>query len=225
MIYKIIIPARANSKRLPGKNVKLLAGKPLIEYSIEYALNNFSPNEVWINSNDLKVIELARNKGVNILERPEHLAKDNTPTIEVLKYQINHFKKKNIKCDALILLQPTNPLRSVNLLREAISQFELSGRNSLASFSTNERKIGIIKNNFFEPSNYMPGQRSQDLERQVYENGLIYITKIESILKNEIITKDVYPYVCDNINSKVDIDYIEDFIFAETILKSKNEEK
>ena len=50
----------------------------------------------------------------------------------------------------------------------------------------------------------MPGQRSQDLERQVYENGLIYITKSESILKNEIITKDVYPYVCDNINSKVD---------------------
>ena len=81
MIYKIIIPARANSKRLPGKNVKLLAGKPLIEFSIDYALNNFSPNEVWINSNDLKVIELARNKGVNILERPEYLAKDNTPTV------------------------------------------------------------------------------------------------------------------------------------------------
>ena len=67
----------------------------------------------------------------------------------------------------------------------------------------------------------MPGQRSQDLENTYFENGLLYITKCESILIFKIITEDVYPLVCDNIEATVDIDYLEDFIFAEALLKFK----
>ena len=68
----------------------------------------------------------------------------------------------------------------------------------------------------------MPGQRSQDLEKAYFENGLLYITKCKSILLGEIITEDVYPLVCNDLESKVDIDYLEDFVFAEFLLKSKN---
>ena len=102
-----------------------------------------------------------------------------------------------------------------------------SERNSLATFSVHEKKIGEIKSNIFKPINYLPGQRSQDLKKSYFENGLIYITKCESILLGKIITKDVYPLVCNGIESTVDIDYLEDFMFAEYLLKlkSKNNEK
>ena len=140
MIYKIVIPARANSKRLPGKNMKLLGNKPLVQYSIDYALNNFSAHEIWVNSDDQEIIKFAKLKGIETLVRPDMLAKDDTPTVDVLKYQINYFKKKNIVCDAIILLQPTNPFRNKELLKLAIEKFECSNRNSLATFSVNEKK-------------------------------------------------------------------------------------
>lgn len=222
MKYKVIIPARANSKRLPGKNMKLLGNKPLIEHSIDYALSCFKADEIWVNSDDQEIIEFANTKGINTLVRPDALGLDLTSTVDVLKFQINYFKEKNIDCNSIILLQPTNPFRNEGLLSLAIKKFESSNRNSLATFSVHEKKIGKINNNFYKPTNYFPGQRSQDLEKTYFENGLLYITKCESIILGEIITEDVYPLVCNDIESKVDIDYLEDFVFAEFLLKLKN---
>ena len=221
MNFKIIIPARANSKRLPGKNMKLLGQKPLIQYSIDFALNNFSKNDIWVNSDDDKVIEFAKQEGIMTLLRPNTLATDHIATVDVLKFQVKYFQEQNIDCDAIILLQPTNPFREDDLLEDAILKFQESGRTSLATFSKNEKKLGKIEGNFFSPTNYTPGQRSQDLENLYFENGLLYITKVESILNNKIITDDVFPLICDKIESTVDIDYLEDFIFAEALLKLK----
>ena len=221
MDYKIIIPARENSKRLPGKNMRILGGKPLIQHSIDFALNHFSEDSIWVNSDDKQIIKFAKGKGIKTLLRPDDLGTDNTSTVEVLKFHVNYFKEQNIDCDAIILLQPTNPFRENELLKKGIKNFEKSKRNSLATFSILEKKIGIIENRLFRPINYIPGQRSQDLENTYFENGLLYITKCESILLGKIITEDVYPLVCDNIEATVDIDYLEDFIFAEALLKLK----
>tara|TARA_B110000259_G_C14010189_1_gene399346 strand:+ start:217 stop:939 length:723 start_codon:yes stop_codon:yes gene_type:complete len=221
VIYKIIIPARKNSKRLPGKNMKNLGDKPLIQYSIDFALNNLPADSIWVNSDDKKIIEFAKKKGVRTLFRPDDLATDFTSTVDVLKFQVNYFKEHNIDCDAIILLQPTNPFRQADLIKNAIDKFEKSKRNSLATFSVSDKKTGIIKNNLFKPTNYSFGQRSQDLEKTYFENGLLYITKLENILKGKVITECVYPLVCNEIESSVDIDYLEDFIFAESLLKLK----
>ena len=223
MIFKIIIPARGNSKRIPGKNMKFLGDKPLIQYSIDYALNNLSAESIWVNSDDQMIIEFAKSIGVKTLLRPDSLSTDYTPTVDVLKFQINYFKENNIRCDAIILLQPTNPFRDDNLLTIAKNKLIDSKRNSLATFSKSNNKIGLIKNNTFKPINYSPGQRSQDLEKSYFENGLLYITKCKSILSGEIITEDAYPLICYDIESTIDIDYPEDFIFAESLLKLKSE--
>ncbi len=223
MEYKIIILARGNSKRLPGKNMKMLGGKPLVQYSIDFALNHFPADSIWVNSNDKDVIDFAQKKEVNILKRPEELASDYSSSVDALKYQVNYFKKEKINCDAIILLQPTNPFREDNLLKIALKKFEKFKRNSLATFSLLEKKIGIIQNDYFKPINYSLGQRSQDLEKSYFENGLLYITKCESIIAGKVITDDVYPLLCNSLESKIDIDYLEDFIYAESIIKLKNE--
>ena len=221
MVYKIIIPARGNSKRLPGKNMKVLGDKPLIQYSIDFALNNFSADSIWVNSDDQHIIEFAKQKGIRTLLRPDDLATDYTSTVDVLNFQVNYFKEQNIACDAIILLQPTNPFRKDILLKKAIQEFQESKRNSLATFSISEKKLGKIEGGFFKPTNYIPGQRSQDLEKDYFENGLLYITKLESILAGKVITDDVYPLVCNAIESSIDIDHMGDFIFAESLLKLK----
>jgi N-acylneuraminate cytidylyltransferase len=138
--------------------------------------------------------------------------------------QIENFKENNIVCDALILLQPTNPFRNNEILWQVIEKFQNSGRNSIATFSNFRKKFGNILNDKFVPQNYIPGQRSQDIPKSYYENGLLYISKTESILKGKIITDDVFPFLCEDVESSVDIDNLEDFIFAESILKLKNYE-
>jgi N-acylneuraminate cytidylyltransferase len=185
MNYKVVIPARANSKRLPGKNMRILGTKPLIQYSIDFALDNFPNKDIWVNSNDREILEFANTKGIMTLLRPDELAADFSSSADVLKHHVNYFKKNKIACDAIILLQPTNPFREDSLLEEALNSFKKSGRNSLATFSVSEKKLGKIENFFFKPTNYIPGQRSQDLEKAYFENGLLYITKCKSILLGE----------------------------------------
>ena len=219
MKYIIVIPARANSKRLPGKNMRLLGNKPLIQYSIDFAFKNFSKDLIWVNSDDQEIITFAKHKGVNTIVRPDELASDYSSIVDVLKFQVNYFQKNGIDCDAIILLQPTNPFRDDDLLKKAIEKFEASNRNSLATFSVSEKKIGTIEHNTFRPKNYFSGQRSQDLERSYYENGLLYITRCNSILEGKVVTDDVFPLVCSNRKASIDIDYLEDFVFAESLLK------
>lgn len=92
----------------------------------------------------------------------------------------------------------------------------------MATFSEYEKKICKIIDEKFYPLNYVPGQRSQDIERKYYENGSIYISKIESINKGDIITNDVYPFIDNSMESSVDIDYHKDFLLAEAILNLNN---
>ncbi len=224
MKFQIVIPARKNSKRLSGKNLKLLGGKPLIQYSIELVKNNFK-NLVWVNSDDEKILKLSNSLGVEYLKRPEELASDTTPTVDVLKFQLDYFKKNSIPCDAIILLQPTSPFRSLNLLNDCIKCFKESKNSSLATFSHLNKKIGKINNNIFNPINYLPGQRSQDLDNFYFENGSIYITSINNIKNSQIITDDVYPYITNNIKYAIDIDTMEDFRMAEHLINLKYEKK
>ena len=219
MNYQVIIPARGESKRFPKKNIHLLNGIPLIAHSILFAKKNFSEKKIWVNTDDEAIAAIAENYGVNVTARPKELGSDTALTADVLFYQNEYFSLNNIQCDAMILLQATNPLRPNNLLDVAIKQYELNKRNSLASFSILNKKFGKIRSNFFVPSNYIPGQRMQDIEPDYFENGLIYITHIKSIQKKEIVTADVLPLIINSAESLVDIDELQDILFAEFLIK------
>ena len=216
--YKIVIPARSGSKRIPNKNFINFDGRPLICHSIEFALKSFSKDDIWVNTDNVIIKKIAQEYNVNVSVRPDHLGGDFTSSAEVLAFQYKEFQGLNIHCDAIILLQPTNPLRPAFLIEDAIREFEKSGRNSLAAFSINHKKLGLINNNIFTPVNYKFGQRSQDLRNEYFETGLIYITKSENILKNEIISSDVFPLIVEGLESMVDIDEPIDLYLGEAVL-------
>ena len=221
MNYQIVIPARGGSKRFPGKNIKLLGEYPLIVHSILYALESFPKENVWVNTDDEQIAEVAKQYSVNITWRPEELGTDTASTADVLRFQCEEFLKNGIPCDAVILLQATNPLRPKGMIEKATACFENEKRDSLASFSRLNKKYGKIQKGNYSPVNYFPGQRMQDIDPDYYENGLIYITKTSAILNKVVITNDVYPMVIDGIETAVDIDEADDMLFAEYVLHQK----
>tara|TARA_B100000965_G_scaffold252156_1_gene212152 strand:- start:13338 stop:14021 length:684 start_codon:yes stop_codon:yes gene_type:complete len=214
------IPARKNSKRIKGKNLRDLNGKPLIAHTIEYALRYLNPENIWVNTDDEMIIDLAKKYNVSTYKRPTRLAKDETLTSEVIVDFTEQIIRKDIEFNHIITLQPTNPIRSDKLLNSAIDKMIKSKRRSLMSVSILYKKFGRIINDQYLPMNYKIGQRHQDLEKLFYENGLIYISNKEAIIDEKShISKDVYPFITNEIGSQIDIDYEEDLKLAELIMK------
>ena len=136
---------------------------------------------------------------------------------------VEHLISEQIIFENIIILQPTNPIRSKTLIVESIRAFEESGSNSLMSVSILHKKFGKIKNEKYQPINYNIGQRHQDLENLYYENGLIYIFSKKILIEDKnYITDNTYPFITNDIGSMVDIDYEDDLKLAELIIKYYN---
>ncbi|WP_339895265.1 acylneuraminate cytidylyltransferase family protein [uncultured Algibacter sp.] len=211
-----IIPARGGSKRLPGKNMRTLLKLPLIAYSINYAKQNSEIiNHIVVTTDDHEIKQYALQEGIQVIDRPKHLAGDLSTTVSALKHVIENIEENY---NQVVLLQPTNPLRPESLLKNAYRQFIDKDSDSLMTVSRNHHKLGKIINNQFEPFNYTLGQRSQDLEPLYFENGLIYIIKTSLIKENKIIGDKNIPLISNHPYTQVDIDTEEDFKFAEYIL-------
>lgn len=213
----IIIPARGGSKRLPGKNMALLDGIPLISHSINYAkANSEIIDEIVVSTDDRDIKDLALLAGVQVIDRPKKISTDTSSTVSVLKHVLEIMKTN---FNNVILLQPTNPLRPVALLKDAYLQYVSGNYDSLMTVTKTRQKLGKITNNRFLPLNYKMGQRSQDLEPLYYENGLLYISKTSLIIKERILGENNLPFLIDHPFANIDIDYKEDLDLAEFYLK------
>lgn len=213
-----IIPARGGSKRLPNKNILLLDGIPLIAHSIIYAQKNATIiNAVFVSTDDEKIKEIAIKYGAKVIDRPIELSGDFEPTVSALKHCLEVIDNNEI--ENVILLQPTNPLRPEILLHDAFEVYKENNCDSLFTVTENHQKLGKIKDKEYTPFNYEIGLRSQDLEPLYFENGLLYISKAKTILNDEVITKNAFPYQVNHVFSTVDIDTQEDFDYAEYLLK------
>lgn len=216
-----IIPARGHSKRLPNKNITLLAGLPLLVHSINYAKQHDFIDTIYVSTDNNDIKNIALQHGALVIDRPQELSGDLEPTVTALKHVLESI---NDDIENVVLLQPTNPLRPKHLLIEAFQLYKDKACESLFTVSRNHQKFGTIKNDKFQPFNYEIGQRSQDLEPLYFENGLLYITKSKLILNNEIITAKAFPLIVEHPFASIDIDIQEDFDLAEFMLKKyKNE--
>ncbi|WP_396146841.1 cytidylyltransferase domain-containing protein [Flavobacterium sp.] len=211
-----IIPARGGSKRLPGKNILPLGGMPLLAHSIIYAKSNSDIiDEVYVSTDDEQIKEVALAYGAKVIDRPPSISGDLEPTISSLQHALESIDSD---VENVVLLQPTNPLRPIDLLSECFQKYLEDNLDSLFTVSQNHHKFGKIHNNVFVPFNYEIGQRSQDLEPLYFENGLLYIAKTKLILEGKIISEKAFPYIVNHVFADVDIDTQEDFDYAEYLL-------
>ncbi|MWW24832.1 MULTISPECIES: acylneuraminate cytidylyltransferase family protein [Flavobacteriaceae] len=216
----IVIPARGGSKRLPNKNVLALGDLPLIAHSILYAKANLHlADAIYITTDDATIKEIALSYGVNVIDRPSEISGDLEPTVSAVKHVLESI---NETVETVILLQPTNPLRPKTLLEDCINAYNEKACDSVFTVSQSHHKLGKIENDKFKPFNYTPGQRSQDLEPLFFENGLLYITNATSVLNNEIMTTNGFPFKINHEFSTIDIDTQADLDYANYILEKSN---
>jgi len=214
----VIIPARGGSKRLPGKNIMLFGKLPLIAHSINYAKENENIiDAVVVSTDDKDIKKIALAHGASVIDRPKEFSGDHTPTIDVLTHAIKVLKHDY---DNLILLQPTNPLRPKNLLKNAYEAYQKEAVNSLFTVSQMHHKLGKIEAGTFKPFNYEFGQRSQDMDALYYENGLLYMAKTSLIKKGVLMNEHSKPYLVEHPFAEIDIDTKDDFLKAEFYLKA-----
>jgi N-acylneuraminate cytidylyltransferase len=225
-----IIPARAGSKRLPGKNTKSLAGKPLIQWTMEAAKNSKLLAEVIVSTDDESIVELAKKIDIKVpFLRPKHLAQDESTTIDVIKHAIGFFEKQGKHFDYIMLLQPTSPLRTSCHIDEAINL--LKDKNADAIISVCPTEHSPLWSNTLDEGGKMDlfissdikNTRSQDLPVYYRLNGAIYITKIKRLLdENTMFIKDnIFAYKMTT-KSSVDIDECIDFTLAEAIMEKES---
>jgi CMP-N,N'-diacetyllegionaminic acid synthase len=223
-----LIPARKGSKGLPGKNTKLLGDKPLIEYSIEFALNNLKNNdELCISSNDEAVLAVAKSKGISIpFIRPEELANDNASSHDVIIHAINHYEKLNQTFDAVLLLQPTSPFRIqddfTHLINEYDDTIDMVVSVKLAKENPYFTLFEENYEGFLNKSKVGNFERRQDCPEVYAFNGSMYLINIKSIKKSRIADlKNIKKIIMPDERS-VDIDTLADWTLAEFYL-NKNE--
>jgi N-acylneuraminate cytidylyltransferase len=223
-----LIPARKGSKGLPGKNIKFLGDKPLIEYSIDFALNNLKfDDELCISTNDEAVIEIAKSKGISIpFIRPEELANDNASSYDVIIHAINQYEKLNQTFDAVLLLQPTSPFRIqddfTRLIKEYNFDIDMVVSVKLAKENPYFTLFEENSNGFLNKSKVGNFEKRQDCPGVYAFNGSMYLINVESIKKSRIAELKSIKKILMPEERSVDIDTLADWTLAEFYLKNEN---
>lgn len=220
-----VIPVRGGSKGIPRKNLKPIAGKPLVAWTIEQALDAktaLAPEielDVVVSTDDKELADIAREYGAEVpFMRPAELAEDTTATEPVIEHAIEFMSHEDRRPDAVMLLQATSPVRLPGTLERAVRQFAASDSDSM---------VGVIPIGPFiwaatEPPTaqyeVMARPRRQELTRETFryrENGSMYITKTEIYeeFHNRLAGK-IELFMLEDIEG-VDIDAPIDFSLAE----------
>lgn len=224
----IVIPARKGSKRLPGKNIKLLCGKPMISWTIEAAINARVADNIVVTTDDENILNLKsqyERLGVSFYERDSVLASDTASTSEVLEDVLVKLESKNKSFDIVVLLQPTSPLRSHKDITAALNLFFSKGRErtvvSVCKIDHPSQWVGNVNEKGELDINVEITQRSQDYSDEFRLNGAIYIARADWILKNlTLFTKKIIAFEMPR-ESSIDIDTLSDFEFAEHLLSKQ----
>jgi N-acylneuraminate cytidylyltransferase/CMP-N,N'-diacetyllegionaminic acid synthase len=229
-----IIPARLGSKNIPGKNIKYFAGKPLIEYTIESALNSKLINRVIVSTESEEIAQISRNYGAEIpFLRPVELAQDETPTLPVLQHVVDFLhNKESYEPDMIVTLQPTSPLRKTEHIDEAIIKLIETEADSVVSLCKVEHSPYWMKKlegdnrvfSFIEESEKYT--RRQDLPKIYRLNGAVYVTKYDVLMRGNRILGDDTRAIIMSQEDSIDIDTELDLMLAELVfLKRRNNEK
>ncbi|NIJ55336.1 acylneuraminate cytidylyltransferase family protein [Dyadobacter arcticus] len=231
-----IIPARGGSKSVSNKNMKLIGDKPLIAYTIESALQAKMLTKIIVSSDNLDTLNFARQfTGIEIpFTRPRQLATDASPTIDVVKHALLHYLAHGISFDFVVLLQPTSPFRSCDLIDNAIKHIIHSHADCLISvqkipdrfnpywsFECQDKTLKMVG----------PGEklisRRQNLPDTFHRDGKIYITRTSLIMQGKLIGGTIAGFIADN-EPDINIDTPEDWKNAhiamekwKTILKNQ----
>lgn len=216
-----LVPARSGSKRVPDKNIRMLGNKPLMAWIIDAAKKSRYIDAVMVSTDSLKYGEIAKMYGAQVILRPEELARDETPSEEVLKHALYM-----IAPDIMVLLQPTSPFTNAQDLDRCIELLVTQPADTVISV----RKIQEPPEWMFYMDQYLPRlhplannplpeEDPQKREKRVIPTGGVYALWTTTLINTGRIYGDkVFGYEVPWYRG-IDIDEERDFIIAEAILR------
>ncbi len=220
-----LVPARGGSKRLPGKNTRVLGGKPLIEWSIEAAQGFTEIVDIMVSTDDQGIADIARKAGASVpWLRPAALATDEASSVDVALHAVDYYESLHGPLDGLLLLQPTSPFRSRQTLMRGLEVFRTHAHRSVvgvSSASTHPLWCFRINGSSMKPfvDRSQKDLRAQALPPAYALNGAFYLmSPAELRASRSFCNKDTMPLVMDAPMEDVDIDTEMDWQWAEYLL-------
>jgi len=232
LLYKniVLIPARGGSKRLPGKNKKILNAKPLIAHSIETCLKSPHIDRVIVSTDDIEIANIAKKYGAEVpFMRPEYLASDKIGDRDVMLHLVDWLKEnEDCEFENLIYIRPTTPFKTVNMIEEAIEKLKDKSYSSIRSVTKSEgvfhpywmykQNDGVLKT-FIDKLKIEEFYQSQLLPDCYRLNGVVDISRVETIKNNQNIYGDSIGYIEIDEKRAIDIDTEFEFLLCEFILE------
>ncbi len=223
----IVIPARGGSKGIPLKNIKPLAGKPLIYYSIDVARQLVSDEDICVTTDDDRIIGVVEQYDLKVpFKRPAELATDHCGSSEVILHAYEYYEAQGKHYDAILLLQPTSPFRKVEFLREALDLYD-EGIDMVTSVKA------AACNPYYDGFEETPEgllviskgdgkiERRQDAPVVWQQNGSIYVINPISLKQKGMGGFDRIRKYAMPAYYSVDIDTLFDWKMAELMLSEK----
>ena len=225
----IIIPARGGSKGIPHKNIKPLAGKPLIGYSIDVARQLAADDDICLTTDDPDIAATAESMGLNVpFLRPASLATDTCGTYEVLIHALDFYRDRGIDYDTLLLLQPTSPMRTADDVRAALALYspdidmvvtvkEAASNPYYNCYETdNDGFLHISKGD----GGYT---RRQDAPKVWEYNGAVYVINVESLRRMPLSAFTRRRMSVMPAERSVDLDTPVDWLIAEKLIENSKQ--
>lgn len=220
-----LIPARGGSKGIPNKNITDLAGKPLIAYSIDACKGSRFVDDIVVSTDSEKIATIARTFGAEVpFMRPEELAMDTSKTLDAVLHAVSELKKQGREYDSIVLIQPTQPLRTSEDIDGAIDTYYINSEQDVVSVcevSEHPLLMRTLKEGVLVPLlDKSSTCRRQDMDKYYKVNGCVYVNSVNNLNENTSFNDNLIPYVMDRSHS-VDIDEPADLKYAEVVITGK----
>jgi CMP-N,N'-diacetyllegionaminic acid synthase len=226
-----IVPARLGSKGIPRKNIRLLAGKPLLEYTAEAAGRATKITRAILSTEDEEIAAVGRRCGLEVpFLRPTELASDETPSLRVIQHAVEWLETRGDSYEAICLLEPTSPLRRADTIDSCLTLLEESSADAVVTvipvpghfnphWAYFRCEDGTLRLSTGENE---PISRRQDLPTAYCRDGSVYATRRDVIMKqNSMYGRRLVGYVVEG-RASVNIDTLDDWKLAESLLRSGN---
>jgi N-acylneuraminate cytidylyltransferase len=208
----ILIPARGGSKRIPKKNIKNIAGKPLLKYVVDECLKITS--HVYVSTDDSEIQKFLLKHSINMLDRPSELAGDNSKTEEAIEHAIKYIPKKK---SIIVVVQPTSPLLKCKYILEGLKK--IKNYDSIISVC---KDTNYYWSEDGKPINFKIGNRHRTQDKEVWykENGAFYITRLDNFITTKKLQNGKVGFVEMKASESIDIDDYDDLKIVEAIIKN-----
>jgi CMP-N,N'-diacetyllegionaminic acid synthase len=219
-----IIPARGGSKGIPKKNIFTLAGKPLLAYTIEAALNSKMLSRVLVTTDSEEIAAVALSFGVEVVHRPEELAGDDTLTLPVLKHALQQIEGSATP-DKVVTLQPTSPLRQARHIDEAVNLLSPDWDAVISISDVEQTPYKMYQLDGEKLCPFVEGSLKemprQQLPKVYRDCGAVYVTWHDILIKKGSIWGENFRSYYIDPEYAIDIDNRIDLKFAEVLLKER----